>query len=61
MISIHLVAWFIGLWARQFWEKSAVYVKEYRIREGIPRELSETEYLNYELMKYIKEHPELAT
>jgi hypothetical protein len=46
---------------RTFWEKTMPIIGELRVDQDWPRLLIETEFLYNELMKYNKEHPELAT
>jgi len=43
------------------WEKYESFVYQDRVAYSSPRMLSEFEYLYRELVKYIKEHPELAS
>jgi hypothetical protein len=61
LIPVRLVAVTMTIWVTSFWNKFGSMIVEWRVRENIPRLLSETEYLYDELMKYIKKHPELAT
>jgi hypothetical protein len=61
-IDIRLVALLMTGMTRNWWE--TVYqswIADGRVKMNFPRMLSESEYLYDELMKYIKEHPELAT
>lgn len=61
MLSIRWVALLFGGWTRMFWEKIKPVAEEVRVYNDVPRTWSETEYLYNELMKYMKEHPELKT
>ena len=61
MLNIRWVALLFGSWTRMFWEKVEPIAEEIRVDHKAPRFFSETEYLYNELMKYMKEHPELAT
>ena len=61
LLPIHLVAETITGYTRLWWEKHIPIIEEGRRENNIPRWFSETEYLHNELMKYIDEHPELAT
>jgi hypothetical protein len=61
MLSIRWVALLFGSWTRMFWEKIEPVAEELRVYRKAPRIFSETEYLYNELMKYMKEHPEIAT
>lgn len=61
LLDIRFIASMQGGTTRRYWEKMAPIVKEGRVVGGYPRWLSETEYLYDELMKYMKEHSELAT
>ena len=61
MLEIHLIAVFMSAVTRMLWEKIESYVWKYREAVDLPRWISEYEYLYNELMKYNKEHPELAT
>jgi hypothetical protein len=60
-IPIRLVALMWAGTTRRYWEKLEPFFSELREVRGFPRAWSETEYLYHELMKYIEEHPELAT
>jgi hypothetical protein len=60
-VDIRLVALLMTIMTRTWWEKYKPIIEEGRRQTGYPRWLSESEYLYNELMKYIKEHPELAT
>jgi hypothetical protein len=61
MLSVRWVALLFGSWTRMFWEKVEPIADEIRVYRKAPRIFSETEYLYNELMRYMKEHPELAT
>jgi len=61
MLNIRWVALLFGSWTRMFWEKVEPIAEEIRVHHNAPRLFSETQYLYNELMKYMKEHPELAT
>ena len=61
MLSIKWIALLFGSWTRMFWEKIEPIAGEIRVHHKAPRIFSETEYLYNELMRYMKEHPELAT
>ena len=60
-IPIRLVALMWAGVTRRYWEKLEPFFSELREVRGFPRAWAETEYLYNELMKYIEEHPELAT
>ena len=61
LVNIRLVAMFFAGLTRQIWEKYKDIILEERKRRNYPRYASEWEYTYTELMKYMKEHPELAT
>jgi hypothetical protein len=61
LIPIRLVALTMTGVVTTFWKKFGPIIVEYRVQENRPRNLSETEYLYDELVKYIEKHPELAT
>lgn len=61
LVSIRLVAMFFAGITRQIWEKYKDIILEERKHMNYPRYASEWEYTYNELMKYMKEHPELAT
>ena len=61
LIPIRYVALLMAGITRKLWEKHALVVDEIRKAENQPRIASEWEYLYNELMKYMEEHPELAT
>ena len=60
-IPIRLVAVTMSIWVTGFWNKFGSMIVERRVKTNTPRLLSETEHLYDELIKYHKEHPELAT
>jgi hypothetical protein len=60
-IPVRLVALQWGGTTRRFWEKMEPYVSDVREAQTFPRAWAETEYLYSELMRYLEEHPELAT
>ncbi len=60
-LPIRLVALLLTGGTRSFWEKLMPIKDEARTKLGYVRWMSETEYLYDELLKYIREHPELAT
>ena len=60
-IPVRLVALQWGGTTRRFWEKMEPFMSDVREAQTFPRAWAETEYLYNELMKYIEEHPELAT
>ncbi len=60
-IPVRLVALQWGGTTRRFWEKMAPYVSDVRVSQTFPRAWAETEHLYKELIKYIKEHPELKS
>jgi hypothetical protein len=60
-IPIRLIALLMTGMTVRYWEKYIPIIDEARERMNYPRMLSEAEYLYYELMKYIEEHPELKT
>jgi len=61
LVDIRLVALLMTGYTKEFFEKIAPYLEEVRVIYGIPRMLSETEYLYHRLMKYLEEHPEIKT
>jgi len=61
LIPIRLVALTMTSMVASFWEKFGPIIIEKRVRENVSRNLDQTEYLYNELMKYIEQHPELAT
>ena len=60
-LDIRWIALLMTGTTRQIWEKLDPVINEMRMREDYPRLASEMEYLYHELMKYVEEHPELAT
>ena len=61
-INIRLFALLMTGMTRSWWER--IYkpcLEEGRMKRNFPRWMSESEYLYKEMMKYHKEHPELAT
>lgn len=61
-VSIRLVALLMTGMTRHWWEYIYMsHVSDTRVKMGFRRFVSESEYLYNELMKYIEEHPELAT
>jgi len=61
-VSIRLVALLMTGMTRNWWKNIYMsHVSDTRVRMSFPRFMSESEYLYDELMKYTKEHPELAT
>jgi hypothetical protein len=61
-VSIRLVALTMTGMTRQWWERVyKSWIEEGRVKGNYKRWLSEAEFLYNELMKYIEEHPELAT
>lgn len=61
LIDIRLVALLMTGMTRILWEKFDPIIEDWREYTGLPRFISETEYLYNELMNYIEEHPELKT
>jgi hypothetical protein len=61
LVPIRLVALTMTNMLTRFWDKFGPIILEYRVRENVPRNLSEIEYLYITLMKYLDEHPELKT
>lgn len=61
LVPIRLVALTMTGMLIRYWDMFGPVIKEYRIRENTPRNLSETEYLYNELMKYLERHPELKS
>ena len=61
LIPIRYVALLQAGVTRQLWEKYAPYFEQVRVTWEQPRISSEWEYLYNELIKYMEEHPELAT
>ena len=61
-ISIRLFALLMTGMTKSWWERLyKSYVEEGREKRNFKRWMSESEYLYNEMMKYHKEHPELAT
>jgi hypothetical protein len=61
-LDIKLVALLMTGMTRRWWENQyQSWIADGRVKFGFPRWMSESEYLFNELMKYTKEHPELAT
>jgi len=61
LVPIRLVALTMTGMLTRYWDKFGPFIIEYRIRENMPRNYSETEYLYNELMKYLEKHPELKS
>ena len=61
LVPIRLVALTMTGMLTRYWDMFGPFITEYRIRENMPRNLSETEYLYNELMKYLEKHPELKS
>jgi hypothetical protein len=61
LVPIRLVALTMTGMLTRYWDLYGPIIKEYRIRQNIPRNYSETEYLYNELMKYLEKHPELKS
>ena len=61
LAPIRYVALLMAGITRRLWEKLGLVITEIREYNNQPRIASEWEYLYNELMKYIEEHPELAT
>ena len=59
LIEMRMVAELMTGPIMQFWAMFGPIIDEMRVRDNFPRALSETEYLYDELMKYVKEHPEI--
>ena len=59
LIEIRIVAELMTGPIVHFWAMFGPIIDEIRVRDNFPRALSETEYLYDELMKYVKEHPEI--
>ena len=61
-IDIRLLALLMTGMTRTWWETVCQsWIVDGRVKRNFPRFMSESEYLYNELMKYIKEHQELAT
>jgi hypothetical protein len=61
-LSVRMVALMWAGMTRTFWENILEdTVSDLRIHYGLPRMFSETEYVCREVLKYMEEHPELAT
>jgi hypothetical protein len=60
-LDIRLVALLMTGNIQQFWQRTSPIIEQMRIEYNWSRLLIETEYLYNKLMKYYKEHPELAT
>jgi hypothetical protein len=60
LLDIRLVALTMGGITRMIWEKFIPFIDEFR-DHTFSRALDGTEYLYNELMRYMEEHPELAT
>jgi hypothetical protein len=58
-LDIRLVALLMTGNIRNFWDKTAPIINEFRTASNWPRLLIETEYLYNELMKYHKQNPDL--
>ena len=61
LVPIRLVALTMTGMLTRYWDIYGPIIIEYRIRENMPRNYSETEYLYNELMKYLEKHPELRS
>lgn len=61
LVPIRLVALTMTGMLTRYWDMFGPIITEYRIRENMPRNYSETEYLYNELMKYLEKHPELKS
>ena len=61
LVDIKLMALLMAGGMRMSWEKHRDIIYEERKRLNYPRYASEWEYFYNELMKYMEEHPELAT
>jgi hypothetical protein len=61
LVSMRLVALTWAGTTRMFWDKISPIIEDWRKAISYPRLWSETEYLCTELIKYMEEHPELAT
>jgi len=61
LINIRLISLFMGGEIRRFWERLVPIVDGVREIMDYPRLWSETEYLYNELIRYMKEHPDVAT
>jgi hypothetical protein len=61
LVPIRLVALTMTGMLTRYWDMFGPIITEYRVRENVPRNASETEYLYNELMKYLEKHPELKT
>jgi hypothetical protein len=61
LVPIRLVALTMTVMLTRFWDLFGPIIIEYRIRENMPRNYSETEYLYNELIKYLEKHPELKS
>ena len=61
MLDIRLIALNWAGASRMVWEKLEPILPQLRKQFNYPRMWSETEYLFRELIKYMEEHPELAT
>ncbi len=61
LVDIKLMALLMAGSMRMSWEKHRDIIYEERKRMNYPRYASEWEYFYNELMKYMEEHPELAT
>lgn len=59
LLDVRWVALPICDMTRMFWEKMKPTIDEGRRVLGMPRWMSETEYLYDELMRYLEKHPEL--
>ena len=61
LVPIRLVALTMTVMLTRYWDRFGPIIKEYRIRENMPRNYSESEYLYNELIKYVEKHPELKS
>jgi hypothetical protein len=61
LVPIRLVALTMTVMLTRYWDRFGPIIKEYRIRDNMPRNYSESEYLYNELIKYLERHPELKS
>jgi hypothetical protein len=61
LLDIRYIAYLASWPTRMYWEKYKPIIGDLRRLMNAPRADSESEYLYNRLMKYIKEHPELAS
>jgi hypothetical protein len=61
LLDVRFIALMWGGTTRMYWEKIVPIIEDLRDYYNYPRNLSETEYVCKEVIKYMKDHPELQT